>query len=133
MKRFGGIIGLRPEFYEAYKREHTAVWSEVLAMIESCNIRRYTIYHHDGVLFAHYEYWGTDHKADMAKMAADPATQRWWLMMAPMQTKLEGTRTGSCGCPWRRFFTLRGRGIRGTYAFVAPVVRRKSASSKRAL
>ena len=48
MKRFGVVIGLRPEHYEEYKRHHSAVWPEVQAMIESCNMRNYTIYHHDG-------------------------------------------------------------------------------------
>ena len=68
MKRFGMMIGLRPEHYEEYKRYHSAVWPEVQATIERCNIRNYTIYHHDGILFASYEYYGTDHAADMARI-----------------------------------------------------------------
>ena len=68
MKRYGMLVGLRPEHFEAYKEYHAAVWPEVLAMIESCNIRNYTIYHHDGTLFASYEYHGTDHAADVAAL-----------------------------------------------------------------
>ncbi len=40
------------------------------------------------------EYIGSDFRADMAKMAADPTTQKWWDIMMPMQqpvnTKQEG-------------------------------------------
>jgi L-rhamnose mutarotase len=59
-----------------------------LATIRACNIRNYTIYHKDGFLFAHFEYHGSDFAADMAKMAADPVTQRWWEIMMPMQEPL---------------------------------------------
>jgi L-rhamnose mutarotase len=31
------------------------------------------------------QYHGTDFAADMAKMAADPATKRLWALMKPMQ------------------------------------------------
>ena len=40
---------------------------------------------------ADFEYTGKDYEADMAKMAADPETQRWWDVVKPMQEPL-GTR-----------------------------------------
>jgi L-rhamnose mutarotase len=51
----------------------------------SCSIRNYSIYQRYFVLFATFEYWGDDFAADMKEMAADPATQRWWAIMEPMQ------------------------------------------------
>jgi L-rhamnose mutarotase len=108
MKRYGALVGLRPEHYEEYKRQHAAVWPDVLATIEQCNIRNYTIYHHDGLLFSTYEYWGTDHAADMAKMAADPATQHWWALMEPMQKRIEGTPTGEWWMPMEELFHFEG-------------------------
>jgi L-rhamnose mutarotase len=39
------------------------------------------------MLFAYFEYVGTDFAADMRAMAADPETQRWWALMEPMQEK----------------------------------------------
>jgi L-rhamnose mutarotase len=77
MKRFGQVIGVKPEHFEAYKRYHAAVWPEVLKMITECNIRNYSIFHKDGLLFAYMEYTGDDFEADMKKMAADPNTQEW--------------------------------------------------------
>lgn len=106
MQRYGMMIGLRPEHFDEYKRHHAAVWPEVLATIAACNIRNYTIYHHDGLLFGTYEYHGTDHAADMAKMAADPATQRWWTLMMPMQRQIDGTPDGQWWMPLEEMFHL---------------------------
>ena len=50
----------------------------MLEQIRRSNIRNYTIFLRDGVLFSYFEYIGTDYEADMAAMAADDQTQRWW-------------------------------------------------------
>jgi L-rhamnose mutarotase len=88
MHRFGQVIGVKPEQIEAYECVHAAVWPEVLAMIHACNLRNYSIFHHGTLLFAYFEYIGEDFAADMAKMAADPKTQEWWTVTAPMQEPL---------------------------------------------
>ncbi len=93
MKRYGSVIGIKPENLEAYKKYHAAVWPEIRAMITECNIRNYSIYHKDGYLFSYYEYIGDDYQADMAKMAADPKTQEWWAIQKPLQSPLP-TRKG---------------------------------------
>lgn len=85
MKRFGWVIGVRPEKLEEYQRLHAAVWPGVLAMIKECNIRNYSIYYRDGQLFSYLEYTGGDFAADMARMAADPTTQAWWAVCKPCQ------------------------------------------------
>ena len=94
MQRFGQLIGVKPEKLEEYKRYHAAVWPGVLDMITKCNIRNYSIFEKDNLLFAYFEYVGDDFAADMAKMAADPETQRWWDIMmpcqAPIPTRAEG-------------------------------------------
>jgi L-rhamnose mutarotase len=94
MKRYGMVTGIRPEKLDEYRRLHAAVWPEVLATIAGCNIRNYSIYLHelDGgnhYLFGYFEYHGVDFAADMAKMAADPATQRWWSICKPCQKPLD--------------------------------------------
>ena len=85
MKRYGQLIGVKPADLEEYKRYHAAVWPEILDMIRQCNIRNYSIFLKDHMLFAYFEYIGDDFDADMAKMAADPKTQEWWDIMMPMQ------------------------------------------------
>ena len=44
MKRYGQVLGIKPEYIEEYSRLHAAVWPEVLKMIHDCNIRNYSIY-----------------------------------------------------------------------------------------
>jgi L-rhamnose mutarotase len=88
MKRFGQIIRLKPEYLQSYLKYHAEVWPDVLRMITLCNIRNYSIFHKDGMLFAYFEYTGDDFSSDMAKMAADPKTQEWWAVMDPMQEPL---------------------------------------------
>ena len=94
MKRFGQIIGVKPEHIEKYRAYHARVWPEVLGMIRECNIRNYSIYLKDDLLFAYFEYHGNDFAADMAKMAADPKTQEWWSIMMPMQAPLASRAEG---------------------------------------
>jgi L-rhamnose mutarotase len=66
------------------------VWPLVLKQIKDSNISNYSIYlrEPENLLFAYYEYTGDDHDGDMARMAADPATQRWWDLCMPMQQPL---------------------------------------------
>jgi L-rhamnose mutarotase len=87
VKRYGQILKLRSEYRDDYVRHHAQVWPEVLEQIRRSNIRNYSIYLRDGILFAYFEYVGLDFDADMGAMAADPATQRWWALMEPMQEK----------------------------------------------
>ena len=97
MKRYGMVIGIKPDKLEEYKRLHAEVWPDVLSMIEQCNIRNYSIYLHqldDGnhYLFSYFEYTGDDFEADMEKMAADPTTQKWWDICKPIQIPIKNRR-----------------------------------------
>jgi len=94
MKRYGMIIGLKPEKLEEYKRLHKAVWPGVLKTIADCNIRNYTIFLRDNTLFSYFEYIGTDFAGDMARMAADPVTQQWWKETDPCQHPVGSARQG---------------------------------------
>jgi L-rhamnose mutarotase len=89
MMRVGQVIGLPPENLEEYRRLHADVWPEVLRMIHECNIRNYSIFYRNGMLYAYFEYVGDDYKADMKKMAADPNTREWWAVCGPLQRPLE--------------------------------------------
>jgi len=89
----GQIIRLHDDAVVRYKQLHASVWPEVLAMISACHLTNYTIFlrEPENLLFAYFEYIGEDYVADMAKMAADPVTQKWWGIAMPLQEPL-GTR-----------------------------------------
>ena len=94
MKRYGMVIGIKPESIDEYRKLHAAVWPDVLNIIRECNIRNYSIYLKDNNLFSYFEYTGSDFKADMEKMAADPITQKWWAVCKPCQSPLESRAEG---------------------------------------
>jgi L-rhamnose mutarotase len=106
MKRFGMVIGLKPESEKEYRKHHAAVWPEVLETLRQCNIRNYSIYLKNGMLYSYFEYCGTDYAADMAKMAADPATQRWWALMKPMQEPVATRKEGEWWADMEEVFHL---------------------------
>lgn len=94
MQRYGTVIGLRADKLEEYKALHAAAWPGVLQKIKESHIQNYSIYLRqldDGrhYLFSYFEYTGTDFAADMAKMAADETTQRWWSLCKPCQQPLD--------------------------------------------
>ena len=99
MKRYGMLIGIRQEKLEEYKTLHAAVWPDVLSKITQCGIRNYSIYLRklpDGehYLFSYFEYVGDDFDADMAKMADDETTQKWWDLCSPCQQPLDDRAEG---------------------------------------
>jgi L-rhamnose mutarotase len=99
IQRYGSVIGLKSEKIEEYKRLHADVWPGVLKMIKQCNIRNYSIYlgeleNDKYYLFSYFEYTGDDFKADMAKMAADPTTQKWWSFCEPCQSPIPTRKEG---------------------------------------
>lgn len=96
--RVGQVIGLRPEKKDYYIQLHANTWPGVLKRIRDSNIRNYSIYlaELEGklYLFSYFEYVGDDFEGDMAKIAADPETQRWWKETDPCQIRLPGTPEG---------------------------------------
>jgi len=94
MKRYGMVVKVRPGTLERYKLLHSNVWPDVLKMTKLCNITNYSIYQKDDVMFSYFEYIDEGFDADMAKMAADPITQKWWdeckPCMIPLESRAEG-------------------------------------------
>ena len=102
MKRYGSMIGLRPDKIEEYRRLHAAVWPEILSNIKECHMSSYSIVLHqlpegNHYLFSYLEYTGVDIKADSARMAANPKVQDWWALCKPCQEPLSNRAEGD----WR--------------------------------
>jgi L-rhamnose mutarotase len=85
VRRVASVIGLDPAGAAEYERLHADVWPDVLRHIARSNIHNYSIYRYGDLLFSYYEYVGEDLDADLASMAADPTTQRWWALCSPLQ------------------------------------------------
>lgn len=106
MRRYGQVIEVDPESIPKYKEYHAAAWPEILEKITECNIRNYSIFLKDNLLFSYFEYHGSDFDADMEKMAADPKTLEWWAIMKPMQRPLETRAEGEWWATMEEVFHL---------------------------
>ena len=111
--RYGFVIRLHPGTRDEYVRLHRQVWPEVLAIIARQNIRNYSIFLRtlpDGRdwLFSTYDYFGADFDADMAAIAADPTTQQWWKLTAPLQDPLPDRPLGTWWVPMDEVFRYDG-------------------------
>jgi L-rhamnose mutarotase len=85
VKRVAQTIRLRPERRAEYLALHREVWPGVEAALRAANVRNYSIFLREDTLFGYFEYHGDDFAADMASIAADPHTQRWWSLTDPCQ------------------------------------------------
>ena len=108
MQRFGQVIKLKPEKAQEYIRHHAAVWPGVLKMIKECNISNYSIFFKDNMLFAYFEYTANNFEADMAKMAQDKETQRWWDTVKPLMEPIENRKTGEFWADMEEVFHFNG-------------------------
>ena len=80
---FGQLGRLKKDKIEEYDRLHANPWPEVLRTIAECNLRNYSIFRHEDLVFAYFEYVGEDYEADMKKMEKDEATLHWWTFTKP--------------------------------------------------
>ena len=91
-QRYAWVTGLKPDQAAHYEYLHALIWPGVNKTIKDCHIQNFSI-HECSIngqlyLFAYLEYTGTNFDADMARMAADPETQRWWKETDPCQLPL---------------------------------------------
>ena len=104
VQRYASVINLRPEHEAEYRRLHAEVWPGVLRRIRESGIVNYSIFLRDGLLFSYYEYVGDDYLADLAAMAADPTTRRWWELTDPCQRPVDSAAAGERWAPLTEVF-----------------------------
>ena len=107
-QRMGMCMGLKADKVAEYKQLHAAVWPKVLVRISACNIRNYSIFlrEPENILFGCWDYVGADFAADMAAMAADPATRKWWAVCMPCQSPLSTRADGEWWASMEEVFHL---------------------------
>lgn len=105
-QRFASVISLLPKKEAEYRALHAEVWPGVLAALKAAHVRSYSIFLRDGVLFSYLEYTGSDYATDMAAIAADPTTRRWWQLTDPCQRPVESAAEGEWWAPAEEVFHL---------------------------
>lgn len=92
MRRFGRVIRVRPEQRDAYVAMHASPPSELLDDLRARNVRNYSIFLRGDLLFAYFEYTGSDLEADMA--GGSDAGNRWAEQIRPLLEPMADGRTG---------------------------------------
>jgi L-rhamnose mutarotase len=98
VQRVGMVIGIKSDQITAYEGLHAASNPGVRDLLTKYHMHNFSIFIHqldDGkyYLFGYYEYTGTDYKADMAKLSAEPRNQKWLSATDPMQIPLAGEKS----------------------------------------
>jgi L-rhamnose mutarotase len=99
VQRYGSVIRLKPEKMDEYLKLHADPWPEIVARLQECHVRNYSIYLAElekgkWYLFGYFEYTGSDFDGDMKALAADARTQAWWKLTDPCQIRIPGTPDG---------------------------------------
>jgi L-rhamnose mutarotase len=98
VQRIGMVIGIKNDQISAYETLHAASNPGVRDLLQKYHMHNFSIYMRqlgDGkyYLFGYYEYTGTDYKADMEKLGAEPRNQKWLSVTDPMQVPLPGEQS----------------------------------------
>ncbi|MGA8153608.1 MAG: L-rhamnose mutarotase [Terriglobales bacterium] len=98
VQRIAMVIGIKPDKISAYEALHAASNPGVRDLLTKYHMHNFSIFIHqidEGkyYLFGYYEYTGTDYKADMAKLSAEPRNQQWLSTTDPLQIPLSGEKS----------------------------------------
>jgi L-rhamnose mutarotase len=106
VQRMGRIIGIDPEGIERYKDLHANPWPETLAGLKARHIHNFSIFlrEPENLLFAYWEYSGTDFEADLARTKDDPKTRKWWNLVSPLQRPLSSKAPDDWWSPMEQIF-----------------------------
>lgn len=113
--RIGSLIQLKLEYEERYIILHKHTFPGVLSQIHKVNIRNYSIFLLDGILFSYYEYIGKDFKNDL-KAIADETTKEWWKLTDPMQEPLPARKPGEWWAEMKSVFCMEKMTVPSTQA-----------------
>jgi L-rhamnose mutarotase len=106
VRRIASVIRLRPEHEAEYRRLHAEAWPGVLDALRAAHVTNYSIFLRDGLLFSYLEYTGPDYDADLAAIAADETTRRWWQLTDPCQQPVPSADPGQWWAPAEEVFHL---------------------------
>ncbi len=107
-QRMGMVVWLHSDKVVEYKKLHAAVWPEILSLISECNITNYSIFlkEPENLLFAYWEYIGTDFKADSARMLTNQHMVDWWKVCTPCQKPFDTRKQGEWWAEMEQVFYL---------------------------
>ena len=83
MKRVGFLLKVKQDMIEDYKKQHEAVWPEMLAALRRTGWHNYSLFlREDGLLFGYFEAVA-DFQASLDGMSQEAINLKWQEFMGP--------------------------------------------------
>jgi L-rhamnose mutarotase len=90
MKRVGFLLKVKPEMIEEYKKQHEAVWPEMLDALRRQGWHNYSLFMRpDGLLFGYFEA-ADSFAASLKGMETEAINETWQTAMAPYFESVTG-------------------------------------------
>jgi len=90
MKRIGFLLKVRQDKLQEYKKQHRAVWPEMLDALRRTGWHNYSIFaREDGLLFGYFET-PASFQAALAGMSEEEINTKWQEFMSPYFENLGG-------------------------------------------
>ncbi len=90
MKRIGFLLKVKPDKIDDYKREHEAVWPEMLEALRRQGWHNYSLFmREDGLLFGYFEA-EESFQASLEGMTTEDINQKWQEYMGPYFESITG-------------------------------------------
>jgi L-rhamnose mutarotase len=105
--RYSFVIKVRSGKYNTYRSLHARLWSVVLGILNRYNIKNYSIFFRDYMLFSYYEYCGDNYVKDIKKISRHPATKEWWKITIPCQIPIEPIENSQWWAPIQEIFYIK--------------------------
>ena len=106
MIRYAFVVKLQKNKVSIYEQLHKHPWKKVLDTLKKYNIRNYSIFIKNNLLFSYYEYHGNNHEKDLKLIASDHITQEWWKLTNPCQKPISSEYKTSLWAPMQEIFHL---------------------------
>lgn len=106
MERFGKLINIKLEKLEEYKELHSKIWPEVKEAMYKYNLRNFSIFYRDNLLFNYFEYVGNDFENDAKELYSLPELKKWLTLTDSMQEPLKTETTGKWWSDMEEIFHL---------------------------
>lgn len=92
MKRVGFVLKVKQDMIEDYKKQHEAVWPEMLDALRRRGWHNYSLFlRDDGLLFGYFEA-AEDFQTALDGMAQEPINLKWQAFMGSYFEALGGAR-----------------------------------------
>ena len=106
MQRIAFQLRVKPGSEAAYDEAHRHVWPELLAELQACGVREYSIFRRGCELFLYMLV--PDFQALLNQLAASDVNRRWQQAMAPLFEPVPSLKQGETFAMMEEVFYMQG-------------------------